>query len=100
MSLLHISLQDGFLNDEVIIQVNEEEKFHKSQVKTRFQVGLATSFETDVPDGSVNVKVTLPEKNLTQSTVLEISAPTYLGISITADGQIDFQMSNEQFRYL
>lgn len=100
MVLLHIALQDGFLNDEVIIQVNDEEVFHESQVKTRFQIGLAASFETNVPEGSVNVKVTLPEKKLAQSTLLEISAPTYLGISITADGKLVFHVSNEQFRYL
>ena len=100
MLLLHIALQDGFLNDEVIIQVNDEEAFHQSQVKTRFQIGLAASFETNVLEGLVNVKVTLPEKKLAQSTVIEIFAPTYLGVSITADGKIVFHVSNERFRYL
>ncbi|GAB1545218.1 hypothetical protein NUACC21_78940 [Scytonema sp. NUACC21] len=100
MILLHIALQDGFLNDETIVHVNCEEVFHQSQVKTRFQIGLATSFETNVQKGLVNVKVTLPNRKLAQSTVLEISAPTYLGVSITADNKIVFHVSNQQFRYL
>lgn len=100
MILLHIALQDGFLNDEVIIQVNGEEVFHESEVKTRFQIGLAASFETNVPQGLVNVKVTLQNKKLAQSTVLEIFNPTYLGVSITADDKIVFHVSNQGFRYL
>jgi hypothetical protein len=100
MPLLHIALQDGFLNDEVIIQVNGEEGFHQSQVKTRFQIGLATSFETNVLKGSIEVNAILPQKNLARSTVLEISAPTYLAISITAEGNISFHVSNDRFRYL
>jgi hypothetical protein len=93
-------LQDGFFNDEVIIQVNSIEAFHQSQVKTKFQIGLATSFEINVPAGLVNVSATLPQKNLAQSTVLEISAPTYLAVSITVDDNISFRVSNERFGYL
>jgi hypothetical protein len=100
MPLLHIALQDGFLNDEVIIQINGEEAFHQSQVKTRFQIGLATSFETNELDGSVNVEVILPQKNLAQSTVIEIFDPVYLAISVSEDNEIGFHVSNERFRYL
>jgi hypothetical protein len=100
MSLLHIALQDGFLNDEVVIKVNDQGVFHQFQVKTRFQLGLATSFEINVPEGLINMNVILPQKNLEQTTVLEISAPAYLGISLTADGNISFHLSNDRFRYL
>jgi hypothetical protein len=98
--LLHIALQDGFFNDEVIIRVNGAEVFHQSQVKTRFQIGLAASVETNVPEGVVNVAAILPQKNLDRSTVLEIATPTYLAISIDPDGNISFHVSTEQFRYL
>jgi hypothetical protein len=100
MPLLHIALQDGFLNDEVIIQVNGEEAFHQSQVKTRFQIGLATSFEINVLEGSVNVNVILPQKKIAKSTVLEVSTPVYLAISVSEDNNISFHVSNERFRYL
>lgn len=100
MSLLHIALQDGFADDEVIVKVNGEEVFNKSRVRTRFQIGLADSFEINVKEGAVNVEVKLPLKNLSKSITLKVSGSTYLGVSITTEGEINFHISNERFRYM
>jgi hypothetical protein len=100
MAVLHIALQDGFMNDEVIIHVNGKEVFHQSGIKTRFQISFATSFEIDVPQGAVEVSVNIPSRNQTQSTVLDVSNPTYLGVSVTAEANIEFRISTEPFGYL
>jgi|GEM_PF-527541 len=100
MTVLHIALQDGFIDDEVIIQVNGEEVFHQSGVKTRFQIGFATSFEVEVQQGKVTVEVMIPSKNQSKSTVLDVFIPTYLGVSLTAERIIELQVSTEPFRYL
>ncbi len=100
MTVLHIALQDGFINDEAIIYVNDEEVFHQSGINTRFQIGFATSFEVDVTQGAVEVTVNIPSRNQTKSTILDVSNPTYLGISVTADAEIEFRISTEPFGYL
>lgn len=100
MILLHIALQDGFVDDKVVIQVNGGEVFYKSGVRTRFQIGLADSLEMNVQGGTVNVEVILPLRHLSKSIVWEVSDPTYLGVSITTEGEIDFRISNERFRYM
>ena len=64
MPLLHIAFQEGFTDDTVVVRVNGEEVFHKGSVKTRLQIGYADSFEMTVEEGSVNVEVLLPLKNL------------------------------------
>lgn len=100
MTVLHIALQDGFIDDEVMIQVNGEKVFHQSGINTRFQIGFATSFEVEVQQGKVTVEVMLPSKHQSKSTVLDVFNPTYLGISLTAAGTIELQVSTEPFRYL
>ncbi len=100
MTVLHIALQDGFVNDEVIIHVNGEKVFHQSGINTRFQIGLATSFEVDVQQGAVEVEVNIPSKNQVKSMVLDVFNPAYLGVSCTAEGKIEFRVSTEPFGYL
>ena len=100
MVLLHIALKDGFVNDEVVIEVNDKEVFHQTKVKTKFQIGLATSWETNLEKGLINIEVKLPLKNLSQAITLELNNPTYLGVSITPEDKLDIQVSAEPFRYL
>jgi hypothetical protein len=95
---LVIELQDGFSSDAVVIRVDDLEVFCKQEVTTDYSLGRADSVETPVPVGSVTVEVTLPERRLTGSIVLEVSATLYLGVSIGDDG-IDFSPSDEMFLY-
>ncbi|MGI0484968.1 hypothetical protein ACN4EK_05990 [Pantanalinema rosaneae CENA516] len=84
MPLLRVALQDGLINETVIVRVNNEEVFQKTGVNTRFQIGFAELFELDVQDGkNKKVEIVLPSKQQSESQTLEISKPTYLGISIT-----------------
>jgi sulfur carrier protein ThiS len=99
MTLLHIALQEGFWGDTVIVRVNGEQVFREKDVKTRLQIGLADSVELDVAEGPTQVEVLLPSKNLSDSVQLDVSAPTYVGVSIV-DGKITFRISDMPFGYL
>lgn len=98
MASLVIDLQDGFSDDTVMIQVAGQEIFHKEGVNTDYSLGRADSVEVQVPEGSVDVEVTVPSRDLLESIVLEVSTTVYLGISIL-DDRIDHQISDEMFLY-
>ena len=100
MVMLKIDLQDGFINDMVNIRINGEEVFNKHGVKTRFQIGYAESFEVKVEQGLLNVEVTLPLKNISESAAFEISNDMYLGISVTPENTISIRPSIKAFGYL
>lgn len=99
MVLLKVDFQDGFEGDLVTVRVNGAEVFRKEGVKTRLTLGLADSFEVDIPEGKVNIEVTLPMKNISGTTSMEISGPVFLGISVQ-DLRISFRRSDTMFTYL
>ena len=101
MTQLHIALQDGFFHDTVVVQVNGKEVFRKGDVKTRFQIGLAESFEVEVPSGDATVEVALPEKKRANSTIVKAGSQLmYLGVSLNERGEVTFLVSQEPFGYV
>lgn len=100
MALLHIALQEGFFDDSVIIRANQQEIFQHQAVKTRNQIGLAEWVEVNLPEGSITLEVSIPSRGVAQSIPLQLSGNLYLGISLTPEGKLDYQISNEAFGYL
>lgn len=98
MASLVIDLQDGFSDDTVVIRVDGQEIFHKRGVNTDYALGRADSVKIQVPEGSVEVAVTVPSRHLSDTIVLEVSTTVYLGVSILDDG-IDYRISDEMFLY-
>ena len=99
MPLLHIALQEGFEQEPVEIRINGKQVFDKPQVNTRRQIGFADSVEADVAGGAIAVALSLPQRALSVSRVLQVAAPTYVGVSVTAQG-LEFKLSQEPFGYL
>jgi hypothetical protein len=99
MPLLHIALQEGFEHEPVEIRINGKEVFNKPQVNTRQQIGFADAYEADVEGGAVEVTLALPQRAVTVSRVLQVAAPAYVGVSVTAQG-LEFKLSQEPFGYL
>jgi len=97
--VLTIALQDGFTDDLVVVRVNGREVCRKEGVKTKLMLGYADSFEVHVPEGPVNVEVTLPLRDLTETIVLQASKAVYLGFYIRNE-RIGHRMSYEPFGYL
>ena len=98
MAALRIALQDGFEGDAIVIKVNGKEVFKQENIKTKRQIGKAASFEVEVAEGSVNVEVSLPLRNLSETIAVKVFAETHLGVSIV-ENQIEHKVSAEPFRY-
>lgn len=98
MPPVRIALQDGFEGDTVIVKVNGKEVFKQENVKTKRQIGKAASFEVEVEEGPVNVLVSLPLKNLSETIVFKVSDKVFLGVSIAED-KIEHKVSSEPFHY-
>lgn len=88
MVTLAIDLQEGFVDDTVILRVNGEEVFRKEHVSTNPLLGLAHSFKTEVEKGPVNIRVDVRTRDLAKTVALEVSDDTYLGVSVVG-GMID-----------
>ena len=100
MSTLHIALQEGFTHDDVRIDVAGAAVYHKQDVSTRLQLGLADSFSTDVHDAEVTVHVALPARRMEQHFVVPIHEATYIGISLGREGVIQHRVSATPFGYV
>lgn len=100
MPVLHIALQEGFLDDTVEIHVDGREVFRKEGVTTRLQLGKADSFETTLEGDPATVRVTLPAKDVSETIVVpEVSSTVYLAVSIE-NGKVGHRISSEPFGYL
>lgn len=99
MTPLAIDLQDGFTDDLVVIQVDDQEIFRKEGVQTSLLLGYADLVEIEVPEGTVNVEIILPSRNLSETLELQVSKATYLGISIQ-DGNIQYRVADKPFGYM
>lgn len=95
---LSIDLQEGFLDDTVVLQVNGEEVFRREHVSTKLLLGIADSSKAEVEKGPAIIEVNVETKDIQKTISLELSADTYLGISI-ANGMIEHIVSNKPFGY-
>jgi len=99
MSILNISLQEGFRDDYVIVQINGKEVYQQMGVTTKLLLGYAVNFNVEVPECIVNLDIILPLKKLSQVIALDTKTKRFLGVSIMA-GKIDCRISSEPFGYL
>ena len=98
MVTLAIDLQDGFVDDTVVLRVNGEELFRKGHVSTKLLLGLADSFKTEVEKGPVSVEISVETRDTAETISLYVSADTYLGVSVV-NGRIEYIISDEPFGY-
>lgn len=104
-SLLSIDLQDGFVNDSIIIRINENEVFTKNNISTDLRISLAdNSFKSRVSNGQTKIDILVTSKNLKLSQNIEINSDTYVGISIinptTTNPEIQVKSEKQPFTYL
>jgi hypothetical protein len=98
MAVLHVDLQDGFESEPVSIAVNGQPAYSKPAVRTRTQIGLADSFELKVPSGDVAVQVDV--RGASTRFTIALQDALYVGISITAEGNIVHRTSAQAFGYV
>jgi hypothetical protein len=100
MADLHVYLENGFEHDLVTISVDSEEHT-KSDVSTRYQVGLAalvalSGVELD-DAGTAVVRIALPERGIAAETTVDPAATPYVRVDV-ADGQLVVRLDSSQPR--
>jgi hypothetical protein len=98
MAMLNIDFQEGFTGDTVNVRVNGHTALHQEGVSTKRMLGLASSSQIDVPDGTVKVEISVPTKNISKVISLKSSDSPHLGVSIN-EGKIEHILSEEPFGY-
>ena len=95
---MHVDLQEGFNSDAVQIYVNGAKVLEAAGVTTKRMLGLALASEFQVPDGTVNIEVKVPTKNLSKTFSVVTSDTPNLGISIQ-NGELKSIPSKRRFGY-
>lgn len=88
MPTLRVTIEEGFNEDSVRLKIGDREIYSKDQVTTRNQIGLADKVEIETPEGDCLLNVHVPSRSVLASIPLQIKKDTYLGISITPEGEI------------
>ena len=95
--LLHIALQEGFAHDEVIVGVAAT-THEFTDVSTRMQIGMAQTFDVEVPRGTTRVTVRVPSRGSQCDIAVHVGSEHWLRIDLGADGSITFAQPN-RFRF-
>jgi hypothetical protein len=101
LAALIVVLQRGFADDAVTVRVNGEVVFAEAGVTTKLMRDYATSFQSEVPGGLVNLEILVPTRNLAQSYDWNLETTLYVGLSIALDGStLECRTTDRPFAYL
>ena len=95
--LLHVVLQEGFAQDEVIVDVDTT-THEFADVSTRLQVGMAQTFDVQVPRGTARVVVRVPGRGAQGAIEVRVGSEHWLRIDLDADGRVTFAQP-DRFRF-
>jgi hypothetical protein len=85
---LQIALQDGFDADAVVVSVDGTEVFRKDGVTTRRQIGLADTFEVDVPERPAQLEVAVPSRGVSEAVPVDVREQPVVTLSLR-EGRIE-----------
>ena len=100
MAAITVDLQDGFMDDTVAVSAGGRELLREEGVTTRFQIGMAKSMQVAVPAGEAVLEVEVPTKNQRATVPIDTSRPTFVGISLTTEGELDVRVQEQPFGYM
>ena len=96
--MVHIDLQDGFQNDEVIIRLDGKQVFHKT-VSTDIRISRADGFQVLSGKADSVVEIEIAKRQVKGSQSFKPAGTPNVGISIR-EGKPEFRLSAEPFLYL
>jgi hypothetical protein len=99
VATLHISLEEGFQDDAVEIKVDGRTVFDKADLRTRLQIGLADSFETDVPNGEHEIELVVPARGISETFSVDPRDTPNVGISLE-EQNAKVRFSKQPFGYV
>jgi hypothetical protein len=85
MPRLAIALEDGFVDDHVVVAVDGKVVLDERGVRTRTQLGLARSTTVDAPD-RCRVEVRLPGRGLSAALDVDVRRTPNVRFSVTPNG--------------
>jgi hypothetical protein len=97
MATLHIHLQEGFANDQVIVTVDGQTVF-EAEVSTNLMRGRAATFDAPVPQGTITVEVLVSTRELRGAIDIDARDVPYLGCGMR-DGAIEFRPTDQPVPY-
>jgi hypothetical protein len=101
MHALHVALQEGFAHEEIIVSLDGAPVYHERDVSTRQQIGFAASFDAQIKSGPHEIEVMLPRRGVVRREQhIDVTADTWLGISLLPDGNFDVRVADTPFGYL
>jgi hypothetical protein len=101
MHALHIALQEGFVHDAVIVNIDGAQAFAEDDVSTRPQVGVAAAFDVSTASGAHFIEVALPNRRaLSHVHSFVVDSDTWLAVSLKHDRQFDIRVSHLPFDQL
>ena len=98
MKILGIDLQEGFESESVVMELDGREVYRQKNVTTKLLLGYAQTLTFQVPEGNVRLRISLPLRSLEKIVRLNISADTYVGVSLTLEG-LETILSGSPFYY-
>jgi hypothetical protein len=98
MAVLHLALEEGFHDDEVVVAVDGDELLRRS-LSTRMQIGLAEAVDATVEPGPHTVAVSV--RGVGAEIPVEVEDELYVGISLSRSGDaIEHRVSRGPFGYV
>jgi hypothetical protein len=96
-----LDLQDGFIDDEVVVKLDGREIQRVTNVSTRSQIGLARSMDLVLPPTAVQLSIELPQMDLRTGVNVPAKRPLWIGASLndTRD-RLDVTVSERRFGYM
>lgn len=90
MSGIHVYLENGFEHDRVTVSAGKDEHT-EPDVNTRYQVGLASVVELQVPTAEpAVVRIALPMRGLAAEATVDPLATPHVRVNITS-GSLDVE---------
>ena len=100
MRTISLALQEGFLNDRVVVSADGRQLAALDDLSTRVQIGLAQTLDLEVEEGEI-LTVHLPDKNLRAEVKVDASAPPFITASVRPDGKaLELRQSDAPPGYL
>ena len=98
MPSLNIDLQDGFVNDHVIICVDDVEVFNQDKIISNIMLGFAKQIQPTCQGRRVMVDIKVTNRNIDREVNINLDHITAIGISIVA-GELLIRESETPFGY-
>jgi hypothetical protein len=84
---IHLALQDGFDDDEVVLRVEGSEAFKGEGITTRTQLSHAADMHLDVPDRPFGLDVDVPTRGVRETVQIDPQTNPNVTVSLR-DGRL------------